>query len=59
LARTATFDLATDLVRNLSLERLVTATYPLSNYKKAIEHAAQAGMRGAIKIAFDLRDETS
>jgi threonine dehydrogenase-like Zn-dependent dehydrogenase len=54
-----TFDLATDLVRNLSLERLVTATYPLSNYKKAIEHAAQAGMRGAIKIAFDLRDETS
>jgi threonine dehydrogenase-like Zn-dependent dehydrogenase len=54
-----TFSLATDLVRNLGLERLVTATYPLHDYKAAIEHAAQAGMRGAIKIAFDLRESAA
>ncbi len=33
------------------------ATYPLADYKAAIEHAADAGRRGAVKIAFDLRAE--
>ena len=46
-----------DLVRDADLGRLVTATYPLSRYREALEHAAAAGRRGATKIAFDLRDE--
>ena len=35
----------------------MTATYPLARYREAIEHAANAGSRGAVKIAFDLRNE--
>ena len=56
-AESRTFDLATDLVRDADLGRLVTATYPLTRYRDALEHAAAAGRRGAVKIAFDLRDE--
>jgi len=52
-----TFDLAFDLVRAARLERLVSATYPLSRYRDAIEHAATAGRRGSVKIAFDMRNE--
>ena len=52
-----TFDLAADLVGAASLGSLVSATYPLSHYRAALEHAASAGRRGATKIAFDLRDE--
>jgi len=37
------------------LGRLVSATYPLSRYADAIVHAADAGRRGAVKIAFDMR----
>jgi threonine dehydrogenase-like Zn-dependent dehydrogenase len=51
------FDAAIDLIRDLDLARLVSATYPLARYEDAIAHAATAGARGAVKIAFDLRDE--
>jgi len=51
------FDVATELVRALDLGRLVSATYPLRRYEDAIAHAASAGSRGAVKIAFDLRSE--
>lgn len=51
------FDLSMELVDAAGLERLVTATYPLDRYSDAIEHAAAAGRRGAVKIAFDMRDE--
>jgi threonine dehydrogenase-like Zn-dependent dehydrogenase len=51
------FVTATRLVAELDLGRLVTATYPLSRYEDAIAHAANAGRRGAVKIAFDLRGE--
>jgi NADPH:quinone reductase-like Zn-dependent oxidoreductase len=54
-----TFDLAFDLVREQRLGRLVTATYPLDRYTDAIAHAANAGARGAVKIAFDLTTEKS
>ncbi len=50
-----TFDLAADLVAEAGLGRLVTATYPLDDYVEAVGHAAEAGRRGAVKIAFDLR----
>lgn len=57
-AYTATdFEQAFDLVRQARLERLLSATYPLDRYTDAIEHAANAGSRGAVKIAFDLRNE--
>jgi threonine dehydrogenase-like Zn-dependent dehydrogenase len=51
------FHTAIDLVRRLDLGRLVSATYPLSRYEDAIAHAATAGARGAVKVAFDLRGE--
>jgi threonine dehydrogenase-like Zn-dependent dehydrogenase len=49
------FERALELVPAAGLDRLVSATYPLSRYADAIEHAANAGARGAVKIAFDLR----
>jgi threonine dehydrogenase-like Zn-dependent dehydrogenase len=55
--RARTFDLAFALVREANLGQLVSATYPLADYKAAIEHAANAGRRGAVKVAFDLRAE--
>jgi threonine dehydrogenase-like Zn-dependent dehydrogenase len=53
----ADFDTALELVQALDLGRLVSATYPLRRYEDAIAHAATAGSRGAVKIAFDLRSE--
>jgi threonine dehydrogenase-like Zn-dependent dehydrogenase len=52
-----TFELAFDLVQTADLGRLLTATYPLRDYRDAIAHAATAGRRGAVKVAFDLREE--
>ena len=52
-----TFDLALELVQSADLGRLVSATYPLSRFTDAVSHAATAGRRGAVKIAFDLRSE--
>jgi threonine dehydrogenase-like Zn-dependent dehydrogenase len=52
-----TFDLAFDLVQGADLGRLVSARYPLEQFRDAIDHAADAGRRGAVKIAFDLRGE--
>ncbi|MEA3055683.1 MAG: hypothetical protein QOD30_1115 [Actinomycetota bacterium] len=53
----AEFATAFDVVRNQRLDRLVSATYPLDRWKDAIRHAAEAGRRGAVKVAFDLRNE--
>lgn len=49
------FERALELVAEADLARLVSATYPLDRYHEAIEHAANAGSRGAVKVAFDLR----
>jgi threonine dehydrogenase-like Zn-dependent dehydrogenase len=51
------FELAPDLIAAAGLERLVSATYPLDRFADAIAHAANAGRRGGVKIAFDLRNE--
>ena len=51
------FQQAFDVVRDKQLGRLVSATYPLDRWKDAIRHAAEAGRRGAVKVAFDLRTE--
>jgi threonine dehydrogenase-like Zn-dependent dehydrogenase len=50
-----TFDAAIELAETAHLGSLVSATYTLDRYAEALEHAATAGRRGAIKIAFDLR----
>lgn len=52
-----TFELAFELVTEAGLDRLVSATYPLHRHVDALAHAAEAGRRGAVKIAFDLRNE--
>jgi threonine dehydrogenase-like Zn-dependent dehydrogenase len=52
-----TFDLAFELVAEAGLDRLLSATYPLARHGDALAHAAEAGRRGAVKIAFDLRNE--
>jgi threonine dehydrogenase-like Zn-dependent dehydrogenase len=54
--RRRTFDLAFELVAAAQLGRLVTDAYRLDDFKDAIAHAANAGRRGAVKVAFDLRD---
>ena len=51
-----TFKQAFDLVASAGLGRLVSALYPLDRFREAIDHAANAGRRGAVKIAFDVRD---
>jgi threonine dehydrogenase-like Zn-dependent dehydrogenase len=53
----ADFETAAELVASSALDRLVSTTYPLARYEDAIDHAANAGARGAVKIAFDLRAE--
>ncbi len=50
-----TFDLAMATADAIEAERWLSATYPLADHVDAIAHAAAAGRRGAIKIAFDLR----
>jgi threonine dehydrogenase-like Zn-dependent dehydrogenase len=52
-----TFDLAFELVGSLGLGRMVSARYPLERFAEAIEHAAAAGRRGAVKVTFDLRSD--
>jgi threonine dehydrogenase-like Zn-dependent dehydrogenase len=56
--RRSTFALAMDLVAEADLQRLVSAHYPLERYTEAIEHAANAGRRGAVKVVFDLRSRS-
>lgn len=56
-SRRRTFDLAIQLAGTFQIERLLSATYPLSDYANALRHAAEAGARGAIKVAFDMRPD--
>ncbi len=51
----STFSLAFDVVAATGTGRLVTATYPLERFEEAVAHAGSAGRRGAVKIAFDLK----
>ena len=51
------FELAFELAAKTPLNRLLSAAYPLDRYRDALDHAAEAGRRGATKIAFDLRQE--
>lgn len=53
-----TFDLAAELADRIRAETLLSATYRLDQHVDALTHAAAAGRRGAVKIAFDLRGST-
>ena len=57
-SRRRTFDLAIETAQALGLERLLSATYRIDDHHDAIAHAATAGRRGAVKVAFDLRPPT-
>ena len=54
-----TFDLALDTANHYRAERMLSATYRLDEHVDALAHAADAGRRGAVKIAFDLREDRS
>jgi hypothetical protein len=56
-SRARTFDLAADTADHVEAERLLSATYPIDQHVDAIAHAASAGRRGAVKVAFDLRSQ--
>jgi len=51
-----TFDLAVDLATDAPLEGVVGATYSLSEWRQAIDHALDAGRLGTLKVAFDPRE---
>ncbi|MBT5851148.1 MAG: zinc-binding dehydrogenase [Acidimicrobiaceae bacterium] len=51
------FALALELAGKVPFDHLVSATYPLIRYREALVHAAEAGSRGAVKVAFDMRGE--
>ena len=55
----STFDLAFETVAAVRAEQLLSATYRLDDHVDAIGHASTAGRRGAVKIAFDLREPVS
>ena len=55
--RASSFELAFELAGKVPFDKMVSATYPLARYVDAIAHAATAGGRGAIKVAFDMRNE--
>ena len=54
--RARTFDLALETATAVRAERLLSGTYRIDDHVDAIAHATAAGRRGAVKIAFDLRE---
>ena len=44
---------ALSLLEGSDIGRLVSATYALSRWREAIDHALSAGRLGSVKIAFD------
>jgi threonine dehydrogenase-like Zn-dependent dehydrogenase len=54
---TTSFAMAMELANKVPFDKMVGATYGLDRYVDAIDHAANAGRRGVVKVAFDLRDE--
>jgi threonine dehydrogenase-like Zn-dependent dehydrogenase len=51
------FDIAIDLALENPIEGIVGATYPLSRWREALDHALGAGRLGTLKVAFDPRAE--
>lgn len=53
--KVSTFELAERFAKQVDLSDLLSATYRLDDYEMAIDHASNAGRRGGVKIAFDMR----
>ena len=51
------FDVAIDLALAEPIDPIVGATYPLSRWREALDHALGAGRLGTLKVAFDPRAE--
>jgi threonine dehydrogenase-like Zn-dependent dehydrogenase len=51
------FDVAIDLALENPIDGVVGATYPLSRWREALDHALGAGRLGTLKVAFDPRAE--
>jgi threonine dehydrogenase-like Zn-dependent dehydrogenase len=49
------FEVATRLAATAPLDDLVGVAYPLGRWREALDHAADAGRLGTLKVAFDLR----
>ena len=56
-SRARTFDLALELAAGAPIEGLVGAVYPLRAWRRAIDHALDAGRLGTAKVAFDPRSD--
>src|SRR5205823_14279307 len=52
-----TFDLAVDLAADAPIEGVVGAVYPLRDWRRAIDHALDAGRLGTAKVVFDPRED--
>lgn len=52
---TGCFDESLEIAGDSELGKLVGATYPLSRWRDAIDHAFAAGSLGVVKVAFDPR----
>jgi threonine dehydrogenase-like Zn-dependent dehydrogenase len=52
------FDIAIDLARENPLDQIVGATYPLTRWREALDHALGAGKLGTLKVAFDPRADS-
>ena len=52
-----TFDLAVDLGVDAPIEGVVGAVYPLRDWRRAIDHALDAGRLGTAKVVFDPRED--
>jgi threonine dehydrogenase-like Zn-dependent dehydrogenase len=50
--RPHTFNLAMDLAAEAPLDGMVGATYPLTRWREALDHAFAAGSLGTLKVAF-------
>jgi threonine dehydrogenase-like Zn-dependent dehydrogenase len=54
--RKHSFELALDLAGDAPLDGMVGATYGLSRWRQALDHALDSGRLGTFKVAFDPRD---
>jgi len=52
-----TFELAVDLAADAPIEGVVGAVYPLRDWRRAIDHALDAGRLGTAKVVFDPRED--
>jgi threonine dehydrogenase-like Zn-dependent dehydrogenase len=52
-----TFDLAVDLAVDAPIEGVAGAVYPLREWRRAIDHALDAGKLGTAKVVFDPRED--